>query len=151
VGESVCFIVHFPSSFSPVLFEIVFSGRAPIVLSNAWFGQHAPAFFPNPTRFSANALRFIGSCSGLPTPSPLGVILNPAHHVRLCGKNKERVFATTLPSCAPGVGPLGFGPEARMGAHSLPGKQVCRWRGSASQIPVLENRRWAGSESAGWG
>jgi hypothetical protein len=27
----------------------------------------------------------------------------------------KSVFATTLPSCAPGVGPLGFGPETQNG------------------------------------
>jgi hypothetical protein len=82
-------------------------------MSSAWFGQPVVVIFPSPAWILASVLRFFSPRSGLPAPYPFGVVLNPAHHVRLCGKNEERVFATTLPSCAPGVGPLGFGPEAQ--------------------------------------
>jgi hypothetical protein len=102
------------SVFPPVLFEIVFSGRVPIVLSCAWFGQLVPALFPNSTRFSANVLRFFSSCSGLPAPSPLGVILDPAHHVRLCGKNKER-FCHNAPIMRPRCRPLGVRAKSQNG------------------------------------
>jgi hypothetical protein len=104
-------------------------GRVPIVLSSAWFGQHAPAFFPNSTHVSASTLHFRSPCSGLPALPGLRVILNPAHHVCLCGKNKERFCHISKHHTPWVVGPLRFGPETRICAHSLPGKQACRRRG----------------------
>jgi hypothetical protein len=99
----------------------------------------------------ANALRFLGLMFGLARAFSLWGGTEPGASCPLMWQ-KQRAFLPQRSHHAPWVvGPLGFGPEARMGAHSLPGKQACRKRERTSQTPVLENRRWAGSESAGWG